>query len=378
MNSRSIPSFRISLLLPMVAVLALAGCGKPEQAPPTVPEVGVFTIEARPLLLDTSLPGRTTAFRVAEVRPQVSGILLKRLFEEGADIKQGQPLYQIDAATYEAQLAKVRANLQSAQQLAKRYETLRESKSISQQQYDDAQAAWRQAEADVELARINVVYTRVLAPISGRIGRSAFTEGALVTNGQAQPLATVQQIDPIYVDMTRSMAEILRLQKRFAAGELERGAADVAKVGLVLEDGSEYERSGTLKLSEIGVDPGTGSVTLRALFANPEGKLQPGMFVHATLQTALQKDAILVPQQAVTRDAKGEPLVWVVGSDGMVQPRSIQTLRTVGNAWLTSDGLQPGEQVVTEGLQRLRTGLQVKAVPAQNVSLVTQFGVAGR
>lgn len=367
-------AFRYYSPLTLAALLALPGCNQaPHAAPPPPVEVGAYTVEVKPLTLDTDLPGRTAAYRVAEVRPQVSGIVLKRLFEEGAHIKQGQALYQIDAATYEAQLEKARANLQATGQLAERYETLRQSKAISRQQYDDAQSAWHQAQADVEMARINVVYTKVLAPISGRIGRSAVTEGALVTNGQAQALATVQQIDPIYVDVAQPMTEILKLQKEFAEGRQERSANDAAKVTLSLEDGSSYDLEGTLKLSEIGVDPGTGSVILRAVFPNPRGQLQPGMFVHARLQTGIRKEAMLIPQQAVTRDSKGKPMTWVVNADDTVASREIETLRTVGNTWLVGKGLQPGDRVVTEGVQRLRPGIQAKAVKAGNVDVATQF-----
>lgn len=363
------------------AAVVVAGCGQtpPSAPPPSGPvHVGAYTVQAQALPLITELPGRTSAYRVAEVRPQVSGILQKRLFEEGTAVKAGQPLYQIDAATYSARLKKAEANLRAAESLAKRYQGLRASNAVSQQQYDDAMAAWQQAQADVEMARIDLVYTKVLAPISGRIGRSLVTEGSLVSNGQPQALATLQQIDPIHVDLTQSTTEILRLQRAVADGGEAIEKAEETRVRLKLEDGSVYPLEGTLKFSEVTVDEGTGSVVLRATFPNPQGKLLPGMFVHAQLQSGLRPDAILVPQQAVSRDPSGQALVWVVGEDGIANPRKVQTLRTVGNTWLVGEGLQAGERVVTEGLQRLRPGMQVDAQPATNVHMVTQFGETGR
>ncbi|MBW7902659.1 MAG: efflux RND transporter periplasmic adaptor subunit [Rhodocyclaceae bacterium] len=374
-TSRS-PSRRLA---PLVLAAALAACGEaPQSAPPAGPvRVGVHAVDAQELVLTTELPGRTSAYRVAEVRPQVSGILQQRLFVEGSTVKAGQQLYQIDPATYGARLQKAAANLLAAESLARRYEGLRATHAVSQQQYDDALAAWRQAQADVDVARIDMVYTKVLAPITGRIGRSLVTEGALVTSGQAQALATVHQIDPIHVDLSQSTGEILRLQRALAEGELARAEAGGAKVALKLEDGSLYPLAGTLKFSEISVDQGTGSVVLRAVFPNPDGRLLPGMFVHAVLQTGVRRNAILVPQQAVARDVRGQATVWVVDADGVASPREIETLRTVGNTWLVGKGLQAGERVVTEGVQRLRPGLQVEAEPAGNVGVVTRFAAPG-
>ncbi|NMG17194.1 efflux RND transporter periplasmic adaptor subunit [Aromatoleum bremense] len=375
----NLPQSLFLRIAPIALATLLAACGQaPQAAPPAGPiQVGTYTVQAQALPLTTELPGRTNAYRIAEVRPQVSGILQQRLFEEGATVKVGQPLYQIDAATYSARLKKTEANLRAAESLAKRYQGLRASNAISQQQYDDAMAAWQQAEADVDMARIDLVYTKVLAPISGRVGRSLVTEGGLVSNGQPQALATIQQIDPIHVDLTQSSTEILRLQRAVAEGGQAMEKADATKVKLKLEDGSVYAREGTLKFSEVSVDEGTGSVVLRASFPNPDGKLLPGMFVHAQLQTGLRPDAILVPQQAVSRDPSGQAVVWVVGAEGIANPRPVQTLRTVGNTWLVGEGLQAGERVVTEGLQRLRPGMQVEALPAGNVNVVTQYGAAG-
>ena len=361
---------RLALALPLAAVL-LASCGQPEQAPPPpqAPQVGIYTIEARTLTLTTDLPGRTNAYRIAEVRPQVSGILQRRLFTEGSEVEKGQQLYQIDARSYDAQLARAKANLKTAENLAKRYEGLLKSKAVSRQQYDDAMAAWQQARTEVQLADINVQYTKVLSPISGRIGRSAITEGALVTNGQAQELATVTQLDPIHVDIHQPITKMLELQQALESGRLQSVSPDQASVTLQLEDGSLYPHGGTLKFSEVMVDPSTGAVTLRAEFPNPERKLLPGMFVRARLQEGIQDKAILVPQQAVFRDTRGVAQAWVVNADNIAERRELQTVRTVGNAWLVSSGLQEGERVVTEGLQLLRGSTEVVPVEASNVEL---------
>jgi len=359
-----------------LTALLLAGCGKPTAttAAPPAPEVGVVTVEARSLMLSTDLPGRTAAYRIAEVRPQVSGIVQKRLFTEGAQVKQGQQLYQIDAASYQAGYERARANLIRAERLARRYEGLMSSKAISQQQYDDAFASWKLAEADVKLAEIDLTYTRVLSPIAGRIGRSTVTEGALLTNGQPQALATVQQLDPIYVDVTRPVADLLRLQSELASGRLASAGDDSARATLQLEDGSEYPHDGVLQFSETTVGEGTGAVTLRAVFPNPDGRLLPGMFVHARLGEGLREGAILIPQQALQRDASGQATAWVIGADNKVSPRPVTAERTVGNHWLIGSGLEVGERVVAEGVQRLRPGTEVRAVAARNLQPVLDFG----
>ena len=366
-----------SACLPLLAVVLLTACDNaPQSAPPGPLEVGVHTLKETPMQLDTDLPGRTVAYRIAEVRPQVNGIVQKRLFEEGAEIREGQQLYQIDPATYEAQVARTKASLESTRLLAERYAALLPSKAISQQQHDDAQSAWRQASAAADMAAIDLRYTRVLAPISGRIGRSLASEGALVAVGQPMAMATIQQIDPIYVDVTQSSAEILKLKRDLASGRSRRDAEKSRSVQLFLEDGSEYEHVGKLKLSEIGVDQGTGSVTIRAIFPNPDGKLQPGMFVHARLTTGTRANALLAPQQAVFRNSKGLPMAWVVGEDDVVNMREIETARTVGNTWLIDKGLQAGERVVTEGVQKLRPGMKVSPVDADNVRIKTDLSGA--
>lgn len=368
-----LPSAVRATFLPL-AITMLAGCNEKqvvEERP--IPEVGVYTLQAQPLTLTTKLPGRTASYRVAEVRPQVNGIVQKRLFTEGTEVEQGQQLYQIDARTYQARLARAEANLVTAENLAQRYERLLKTNAVSRQQYDDAMAAWKQAQAEVQVASIDVQYTKVLSPISGRIGRSRVTEGALVTSGQAQEMATVQQLHPIYVDVTQPITKLLELQRALESGRLQRAGENQAQVSLTLDDGSAYPLPGTLKFSEVSVDPTTGSVTLRAEFPNPERKLLPGMFVQALLQEGVQQDAILVPQQAVARDARGVPSVWVVKPDDSVELREVETLRTVGNAWLIGKGLADGERVITEGTQRVRNGIKVKPVPASNVRLVAEF-----
>ena len=361
--------------LAVAAVAMLMACGDQGSAQhaggaPRAAGVGVYEVQTQAVALTTELPGRAVASRVAEVRPQTSGIVQKRLFEEGVEVKKGQALYQIDPATMNARLSKAQAQLASTESLAQRYQVLREKNAISQQQYDDAMSAWRNAQADVELARIDTVYAKVLSPISGRIGRSSVSEGALVAVGQPTALATVQQIDPIHVDMQQSMTDILRLQATNAKGS--------SAVRLRLEDGSLYPLQGTLKLSEMNVDEDTGSVTLRATFANPDGLLRPGMFVRAVLETAQQDAALLVPQQAVWRNTQGLPMVWVVGEDNMAKPRPVQATRQVGNTWLVEGGLQAGEKVITEGLQKLRGEMPVAPVPAQNVHIVTDLYAAGQ
>lgn len=355
--------------------LMLAGCGehRAEQPQPVDPlKVSVFTVAAEPLTLSTALPGRTIAYRVAEVRPQVSGILQQRLFTEGSEVEAGQQLYQIDPRTYEAQLARAEANLNTARNLADRYQRLLHTKAVSQQQYDDALAASQQAEAEVEVARINVQYTEVLSPISGRIGRSAVTEGALVTANQPQELATVTQLDPIYVDVTQSINRMIELRRALASGRLQSTDADRAVVRLKLDDGSLYPLAGQLQFSEVTVDQSTGSVTLRAEFPNPERNLLPGMFVHAQLQEGIQQNAILLPQKAVLRDSRGVAQAWIVKDDNTLQLRDIQTLRTVGNSWLIGEGLTDGERVVISDLHRLRRDLPVEPVETE-VRLIADF-----
>lgn len=358
--------------LTLLGAAVLTACDTTEhpqqQANQPPPKVGIVTLEAKPFTLISELPGRTTAYRVAEVRPQVSGIIQKRLFTEGSEVKAGQQLYQIDPATYQATLKSAEARLLSASTLAKRYKLLVEEKAVSQQQYDDANAARLQAEAAVEQARIDVKYTKVLAPIDGRIGRSRITEGALVSNGQAQELAVIQQLDPIYVDVTQSANDLLRLRSDLAEGRLEKSGDNSAQVSLRLEDGSAYPHQGTLEFSEVSVEASTGTVTLRAVFPNPDGILLPGMFVQASLASGVNQQAILAPQQGVSRNSKGQPIAMVLNADNQVESRLLKAERTVGNHWLINEGLNAGDRLITEGLQWIQPGVTVDPYPAKNIA----------
>lgn len=362
------PAFAALVSAVAVALISLTGCQE-SSAPQTqqTPQVGVVTLEAKPFTLTSEVPGRTSAYRIAEVRPQVNGIIQKRLFTEGSEVKAGQQLYQIDPATYEATFKSAQATQISAKALADRYKLLVADKAVSQQAYDEARAAGLQADAALEQARIDLRYTKVLAPISGRIGRSAVTEGALVSNGQASAMAIIQQLDPIYVDVTQSSKELLRLRRDLADGRLQKAGDSAAKVALKLEDGSRYVHEGTLEFSEVAVDEGTGSVTLRAVFPNPDHLLLPGMFVHAELLSGVKQNAILAPQQGVTRNQRGEPTAMVVNAENKVELRVLKADRTAGSAWLVEDGLNEGDRLITEGLQFVQPGAEVKAVPASNV-----------
>lgn len=359
----------VTALVSAVALATLlSGCKKEEAAPaPQAPQVGVVTLQPQAFTLTSELPGRTTAFRVAEVRPQVNGIILKRLFKEGSDVKEGQQLYQIDPSVYEATLANAQANVQATRSLADRYKQLIDEQAVSKQEYDDANAKRLQAEATLKSAQIDLRYTKVLAPISGRIGRSAFTEGALVSNGQADAMATIQQLDPVYVDVTQSTAELLKLRRELASGQLQKSGENAAQVELILEDGSTFAQKGRLEFSEVSVDETTGSVVLRAVFPNPDHTLLPGMFVHARLQSGVAANAILAPQQGVTRDLKGTPTALVVNKDNKVELRELKASRTLGSVWLIEEGLNPGDRLITEGLQYVRPGVEVKVSEATNV-----------
>ncbi|MDG9930888.1 MULTISPECIES: efflux RND transporter periplasmic adaptor subunit [unclassified Pseudomonas] len=363
------PAFTAMVSAVALATLVLTGCQ--ESAPPPAaetPRVGVVTLQAQPYTLTTELPGRTSAYRIAEVRPQVDGIIQKRLFAEGSEVKVGQQLYQIDPSVYQASYKSAQATLASTQSLAERYKDLVSDQAVSKQAYDEAQAARLQAEAALERARIDLRYTKVLAPISGRVGRSAVTEGALVNNGQSTALATIQQLDPIYVDVTQATKDLLRLRRDLESGKLQKAGENAAKVKLTLEDGSAYAHEGTLEFSEVSVDEGTGSVTLRAVFPNPDHLLLPGMFVHAQLGSAVNQQAILAPQQGVTRDPKGQATALVVGEGNKVELRKLQAERTAGNRWLVNEGLKPGDKLITEGLQFIKPGDEVIPEEATNVA----------
>jgi membrane fusion protein (multidrug efflux system) len=348
-------------IAPVLAAVLIVGCARQVTAPtPPPPRVSVVTVQAQAVPITTELPGRVTAYRTADVRPQVNGILLKRLFVEGGEVRAGQQLYQIDPAPYQAAYDSAVAAQASARALAERYKPLVEANAVSKQDYDNAVAARLQAEAAVETARINLVYTKVLSPINGRIGRSLITEGALVTANQATSLATVQQLDPIYVDVTQPINTLLRLRREADTGLLKQSEPGKAQVRVQLEDNSEYPHPGTLEFSEVTVDQGTGSVTLRALIPNPERLLLPGMFVREQIQEGVRQGAVLAPQQAVSHDQRGQANALVVGSDNTVELRVLQTDRAIGDQWLVTLGLKPGDRVVVEGLQLARPGMKVQ------------------
>jgi len=358
------------------AVLALAvalfGCSAKKEAPPPPPPVAVkvVTLKTQSVSLTTDLPGRTVPYRVAEIRPQVSGVILKRMFVEGADVKEGQQLYQIDPALYQAAYDSAAATAESSRLQAQRFKPLAEANAVSKQDYDNAVAAAAQNKASAETAHINLVYTRLLSPISGRTGRSSVTEGALVTANQTTSLATVQQLDPIYVDVTQPMAVLLRLKREMAAGQLVQAGANQAEVHLLLEDSSHYAPTGKLQFAEVQVDQTTGSVTLRALFPNPDKLLLPGMFVREQIEEGTRTDAILVPQVAVTHNQKGEPTTLVVGADDKVELRPLVTERAIGDKWLVTDGVKagdrvkPGATVKPEEVQSAAPGGAPAAAPA--------------
>ncbi len=365
----------------MLAVTLLAGCAKESEAPAAqaqavAPEVGVVVLQKQSQQLDTTLPGRTAAFLSAEVRPQVSGIVQKRLFTEGAMVKQGQPLYQLDAASLkaaetsaEAALAKAQANLQTAEATARRNAELVKIKAISEQAFEQSEAAAKQAKADVAVAkaaldnaRINLRYSRIEAPIAGRISISNVTPGALVTANQTTPLTEIVQMDPMYVDFTQSTADLLQLRNDWASGRYQKVDGDQIPVRIQLEDGSTYAHEGKLAFSGMIVNSTMGTVTLRAVVPNPDGVLMPGMFVQAQLPTGLAPEAILVPQRSVTRDLTGRAHVMVVNADGKVERRAVELGRAIGTNWLLDKGLEAGERVIVDGFQRIKPGDTARVV----------------
>jgi membrane fusion protein (multidrug efflux system) len=401
--------------------LFLPGCDHQPQSPPAppVPEVATVTVQPQQVVLTTELPGRTSAYLIAEIRPQASGLVQKRLFTEGSDVKAGDVLYEIDPAPFKAALDNAAANLDVMRKTAdraqaalaasvagvtrqkatldlsrtnrQRLEDLLKDKAVSTSDRDQAvtsadvaeatlqvaeaqvdsdrhavamaEAAIKQAEAAVETARINLAYTRITAPISGRIGKSTVTEGAIVTAYQPVALATIQQLDPIYVDVPQSTTELLRLKRRLEDGRLNQGGATQNQVQLLMEDGTAYPLKGALQFRDVSVDPTTGSVILRMVFPNPNGVLLPGMFVRAVVQEGVHEQAILLPQQAVSRDPKGNPVALIVDASGTVQPRMLTLDRAIGDQWLVTSGLAPGDRVIVEGMQKVRPGAAVREVP---------------
>jgi membrane fusion protein (multidrug efflux system) len=363
--------------LSAIAMASAVGCRKAQAPPPPGPvEVGAVTVQPERLVLTTELPGRTAAYLVAEVRPQVSGSLQQRLFVEGSDVKAGSILYRIDPAPYQAAydqakatLAVAEANLPATRARAERLKGLVLIHAVGQQDYDDAAAALLRAEAGVasaraavESARINLAYTPLKAPISGRIGRSAVTVGAMVTAYQPVALAVIQQLDPIYVDVTQSSADLLRLRRGLASGEL-KDTGSLRNVKLLLEDGTPYAREGKLQFRDVTVDPTTGSVVLRMVFPNPDYVLLPGMFVRAIVEEGVNEQAILAPQQGVTRNRRGDAVALVVDNEGKVAQRMLEVDRAIGDHWLVTRGLAAGDQVIVDNLQKIRPGDSVKAVP---------------
>jgi len=365
----------LALLAGAGLVAACARQDGPPQGPGAVP-VTVVTLTAQAVTLTRELPGRTSAFMVAEVRPQVSGIVKQRLFTEGGMVTAGEPLYQLDDATYQADYASARAEvaraqaaLDTARSRARRSAELVASNLVSQQENDNAVDALRQAEADFAAAEaalhkqaVILRYTRVNAPISGRIGKSSVTQGALVTANQEAPLAKVQQLDPMYVDVTQSSAELLELRRQLAASKVE-DARD-QPVTILLEDGTRYGHDGRLAFSEVTVDPTTGSYGIRVVVPNPENLLLPGMYVRAVIGSAVREGALLAPQQAIVRNSKGEPTAMVVGKDDRIEVRAVKVSHAIGDKWLVEDGLAAGERVVVEGFQKIRPGVTVQAVEA--------------
>lgn len=390
-NTRCDQPLRWALVsMVLSTLLFLGGCtdghGQQQAGQAPVPEVATVTVAPEQVQLSTELPGRTSAHLISEIRPQVNGIIQKRLFREGSDVKPGDLLYQIAPAPFQvaldsakASLGKAQANLPSIRLRAERYKELLVDKAVSRQDFDDAAAAVQQAQAEieywktqVEAARINLGYTRVVAPISGRIGRSSVTDGALVTAYQPTALATIQQLDPIYVDVTQSSAELLRLKRNLESGRLSTDGENGRSVRILLEDGTPYPQEGKLQFRDVTVDPATGSYTVRIVVPNPEQLLLPGMFVRAVVQEGIAQQAILVPQQGVSRNPKGEPIGLVVDEKGTVEQRMLKLDRAIGDKWLVSSGLSAGDRLIVEGLLNVRPGAVVKAVPMETAKTGAQ------
>ena len=377
---------RIALfvLSALVAPIVLTGCDQASEQPkasaPQAVPVGVVTLNNQSLTLRKELPGRISAFQIAEIRPQVSGIVQSRLFEEGTQVEQGQALYQINPDIFEAELAaskaavaRAEASIASSKSKASRYKELLEIKAVSQQDFDEADAAYKQASAELltakaqlQSAQINLDYSHVSSPISGQISKSSVTVGALVSAAQTTALATVTQLDPIYVDLTQSSNELTKLKRALASGSLGVDSTTQTDVELIMEDGSAYPHKGTLQFSEVTVDPSTGSVTLRAKFPNPEKLLLPGMYVRAEVVEGVKSNAILAPQRGVSRNTKGEPTAMVVSKNNTVESRVLKVERTLGANWLVTDGLADGDQLIVEGLQKIRPGAPVAASQVQS------------
>ena len=383
-------TFRHPLTLAVLCIFFLSACKQETSAPPQMPppSVSVVTLKEQPVVLSRALPGRTNPYVVAEVRPQVTGIVKERLFEEGSFVKAGQALYQLDDAKYraaynsaQASLKRAEATLEFARVNAKRAADLVGNNLVSKQDHERAQAEWRQAEADVGVAqalvastKVDLDYARITSPIDGRTGKSSVTRGALVTADQNEPLTTVQQLDPIYVDISQSSSELLGLRRELASQSIQ--AADTLPVEVLLEDGTRYAHEGKLAFSDATVNPGTGSVSMRVLVPNPEHVLLPGMYVRAELKTAVLAHGLLVPLQGVARTAGGAAMALVVNDDNVVEQRTVAVSRTVGEKWLVTDGLLAGDRVIVEGLQKVRPGMPVNASEAWLSEESTESGHA--
>jgi membrane fusion protein (multidrug efflux system) len=377
----------LTMGLALAVSMILIGCDKPQAAAPQkgATPVGVVIVKSQKVSITAELPGRTSPFKIAEVRPQISGIVQQRLFREGADVKAGETLYQIDPAIYKAaydsakaNLAKAEANFVTIKLKADRYRELVKINAVSKQDFDDADAALKQADADVaankaavDTARINLDYTRITSPISGRIGISTVTPGALLTASQTVALTTVQQLDPIYVDVIQPSAELMRMKHALESGLLKRAGPDAVKVRLVLDDKLPYALEGTLEFSDVTVDQGTGAVTLRAVFPNPKHDLLPGMFVRAILEEGVNEQGLLVPQQGVTHDTRGNATALVLGADGKVELHTLELGDAIGDKWVVKSGLNVGDQLIVDGLQKVRPGATAQAVSIDAVSAVT-------
>jgi len=366
----------LSFVILSLSFSLFLSCEKPKTVP-QIPEVSVIVVAKEPTLLTTELPGRTTPYRVAEIRPQVSGIILKRHFIEGSNVKAGDLLYEIDPSPYREAYENVRAALQRAEAFLpsikaryERYQELVKVNAVSKQEFDDIRAQYEQTLKEIEALKaqlraqeINLGYTKIVAPISGRIGKSNFTEGALVSAYQRDELTRIQQLDPIYVDIPQSTKELRDLERRLEEGRIKYAGKEQNKVKIILEDGTVYPYEGTLQFKDVTVDPTTGSVVLRAIVPNPRGILLPGMFVRAIIREGINSEAILVPQQTVFRDTKGNPFVYVVDKENKVEVRTIEIDRAINDRWLVLRGLKEGEQVIIEGIQRIMPGIPVKPVP---------------
>jgi membrane fusion protein (multidrug efflux system) len=382
-------SGRTLLVTLVFPVLAACGGGTPQSGRPPA-EVGVLRLAPRRAEINVELPGRTVAYRIAQVRPQISGIIQKRLYTEGANVAAGQPLYQIDPGPYraardsaQAALRKADANLQTARLRYARIDKLANSGLASQQDRDDVTANLLQAEADygiakaaLESAQINLDYTRIVAPIAGHVATSAYTEGALVTANQAAALTTVTQLDPIYVDLSQSSADVLRLQRQIAAGSVKRTPTGAAKVQILLEDGSLYPLEGTLEFTGVNVSESTGAITLRAVVPNPKGQLLPGTYVRAVVQQAVDEQAILAPQSVVARNENGEPVALVVDTDNRVEQRVLKLGNAIGDNWLVTEGLAAGDRLIVDGRQKVKAGDVVRPVPAGGSAAASNDGAS--